>query len=191
MLEGQYCRLLTIDNLQKDRRRVTCSVMNQPASLALLKTHSLPSLVQEELERMILDGRLVPGEPLREAALAASLGVSRGPVREAFRALEEKGLVLVEKNHGVQVRTLSLEEADEIYEVRICLEELIGQKAAASADVAGRRELKAVLAQMEKASTLDDVNPYTSLNLAFHDALARLTGNAKLHATYLSSPGRS
>jgi len=140
---------------------------------------------------MILDGRLVPGEPLREAALAASLGVSRGPVREAFRALEEKGLVLVEKNHGVQVRTLSLEEADEIYEVRICLEELIGQKAAASADVAGRRELKAVLAQMEKASTLDDVNPYTSLNLAFHDALARLTGNAKLHATYLSSPGRS
>jgi DNA-binding GntR family transcriptional regulator len=63
------------------------------ASISLLQTHSLPALVQREIERMILDGTLSPGTKLNEAALAEQLGVSRGPVREAFRALEETGLV--------------------------------------------------------------------------------------------------
>jgi phosphonate utilization transcriptional regulator len=158
--------------------------MTPPEPLEILRTHSLQNLVQEELERMILDGRLAPGEPLRETSLAALLGVSRGPIREAFRGLEEKGLVRVEKNHGVQVRTLSLEEADQIYEVRICLEVLIGHKVADNIGAAGLKEVKAIVKKMGAAALLDDVNPYTSLNLAFHDALARHCGNAKLHESY-------
>jgi phosphonate utilization transcriptional regulator len=158
--------------------------MSPSEPLALLRTQSLQNLVQNELERLILEGHLAPGEPLREAALALSLGVSRGPIREAFRGLEEKGLVQVEKNHGVQVRTLSLEEADQIYEVRVCLEAMIGRKVAAAVSAAGLREIRAIVKKMEAAALLDDVHPYTSLNLSFHDALARHSGNAKLHESY-------
>ena len=96
------------------------AAMTLPNALDVLKTQSLAMLVQEELERMILDGRLLPGEQMREVALAALLGVSRGPIREAFRALEGKGLVSVVKNCGVFVRTLDLEEADQIYVCASC-----------------------------------------------------------------------
>ncbi|WP_263769798.1 GntR family transcriptional regulator [Propionivibrio soli] len=158
--------------------------MTYPVTLELLKTHSLPSLVQEELERMILDGRLVPGEQLREIPLAALLGVSRGPIREAFRALEEKGLVMVVKNCGVYVRTLDIEEADQIYEVRLVLERLIGEKVTRRIDEQGLQSLRETVSGMRDAVEDGDVTRYTGLNIAFHDTLARLTGNLKLHATY-------
>lgn len=164
--------------------------MFPPETLALLKTHSLQTLVQEELERKILSGEFPPGEPLRETALSAALGVSRGPIREALRGLEEKGLVQVEKNCGAHVRTLSLEEADQIYEVRICLEALIGAKVAETIDDEGVKELEAIVGQMASASLLDDVHPYTNLNLVFHDTLARLSGNAKLHESYARLVGQ-
>jgi DNA-binding GntR family transcriptional regulator len=141
-------------------------------------------LVQAELEKMILEGKFLPGDPLRETGLSTLLGVSRGPIREAFRGLEEKGLVQVEKNCGVQVRTLSIEEADQIYDVRICLEQLIGRNVAMQLTKAGDKELSQIIGKMENAAKQEDVNPYTSLNFAFHDALARLSGNPKLHETY-------
>ena len=97
------------------------------AALDLLREQSLTSLVQRELERRIEAGELAPGAKLNEVDVAADLRVSRGPVREAFRALEQAGLVRTEKNRGVSVRQVSLQEADEIYEVRAALEALIGQ----------------------------------------------------------------
>lgn len=158
--------------------------MTFPDALRLLKNQSLPSLVQEELERMILEGRLLPGEQLREAALAALLGISRGPIREAFRGLDEKGLVTVVKNCGVYVRTLKFEEADQIYEVRIVLEAMIGQKAALAAGKVGIKALHGILAEMKEALAAAAINRYTALNFNFHDKLASLTGNQKLHETY-------
>ena len=56
--------------------------------------------------------------------------MSRGPVREAFRALEGSGLVRLEKNRGVFVRQISVEEADEIYELRAVLDEFVGRRVA-------------------------------------------------------------
>ena len=66
---------------------------NGADAIALVQSSSLPALVGQELERMILAGELPAGSKLNEAAIAERLGVSRGPVREAFRALEESGLV--------------------------------------------------------------------------------------------------
>ena len=165
------------------------AAMTLPNALDVLKTQSLTMLVQEELERMILDGRLLPGEQMREVALAALLGVSRGPIREAFRALEGKGLVSVVKNCGVFVRTLDLEEADQIYEVRIVLEGLIGETVARRIDDAGVEELRRAVAGMREAAPAGDITRYSGLNIAFHDALARLTGNRKLHETYVRLVG--
>ena len=81
---------------------------------------------------MILAGDLAAGAKLNEAEHRRSmLGVSRGPVREAFRALEESGLVRLEKNRGVFVRQISVEEADEIYELRAVLDEFVGRRVGA------------------------------------------------------------
>ena len=101
-------------------------------TIALLQSNSLPTLVQRELERMILAGDLAAGAKLNEATIAELLGVSRGPVREAFRALEESGLVRLEKNRGVFVRQIAVEEADEIYELRAVLDEYAGRRVAQS-----------------------------------------------------------
>ena len=78
-------------------------------TIALLQSSSLTSVVQQEIERRILQGELAPGAKLIEAELAAGLGVSRGPVREAFRMLEEAGLVRQEKNRGAFVRSIPLD----------------------------------------------------------------------------------
>ncbi|WP_442770474.1 GntR family transcriptional regulator [Zoogloea ramigera] len=158
--------------------------MTFTAALNVLKNQSLPTLVQEELERMIMEGRLLPGEQLREVALSALLGVSRGPIREAFRGLEEKGLVSPVKNCGVFVRKLDLVEADQIYEVRETLEALIGDKVARRIDADGIAQLRDIVDKMSDAVAAADINRYTALNFTYHDALARLSGNPKLHATY-------
>jgi phosphonate utilization transcriptional regulator len=141
-------------------------------------------LVQRELERMILTGEIPVGGKLNEAALAGSLGVSRGPVREAFRALEESGLVRLEKNRGVFVRRIPLAEADEIYELRAILDEFVGRRLAHTASIDDVRDLRARVERMEKASSQADIDGYFAANLAFHDRLVELAGNAKLLAIY-------
>ncbi len=108
----------------------------------MLKSNSLPSLVQRELERMIVAGDLAAGAKITEAGIALQLGVSRGPVREAFRALEASGLVRLEKNRGVFVRQISVAEADDIFELRALLEDFAGRRVAASAAPADIDELR-------------------------------------------------
>ena len=154
------------------------------ATIALVQSSSLPMLVQKKLERMIIDGELAAGSKLNEANIADALGVSRGPVREAFRALEESGLVRLEKNRGVFVRQISVEEANEIYEVRAALDEWTGRRLAHIATADQIRELRAFVERMDRAAAKDDVHAYWLLNLDFHDRLVSLAGNAKLLATY-------
>jgi phosphonate utilization transcriptional regulator len=153
-------------------------------TIRVLQTHSLPALVQRELERMILAGDLPAGAKLNEATVADMLGVSRGPVREAFRALEESGLVRLEKNRGVFVRQIDVAEADEIYELRAVLDEFVGRRVAQTARPEDVRELRAMVDRMDKAASREDLDGYHEINLAFHDRLVELTGNAKLLVTY-------
>jgi phosphonate utilization transcriptional regulator len=152
--------------------------------LEILQSHSLTMLVKEELERMIVAGELAAGAKLNEIALATRLGVSRGPVREAFRALQEAGLVRVEKNRGVFVRQVSLEEADEIFELRAVLEAWAGRRVAERSTPLQVKALRGLVERMEKAAARRDVDAYHPLNLQFHDALVEAAGNAKLTAAY-------
>lgn len=154
------------------------------AHIEILQSRSLPMVLQRELERMILEGELRIGERLNESLLSAKLGVSRGPIREACRALEESGLVRLEKNRGTFVREISVEEADAIYDVRESLEELVGMKLAGRVGKAELKELHDLLDDMDKATRSKQAARYHPLNLAFHDRLVELTGNAKLIAIY-------
>jgi phosphonate utilization transcriptional regulator len=153
-------------------------------ALKLLQSSSLSAVIQEEIMRMILAGELTAGEWLNEASLSQRFGVSRGPVREALRALLDSGLVRLEKNRGVFVRELSAEEADQIYEIRELLDELIGRKAAASATKEQIKNLRALVTEMDRAAKAGQLNKYYAANLKFHDCLAEYSGSAKLLATY-------
>ncbi|HEV2221167.1 MAG TPA: FCD domain-containing protein [Casimicrobiaceae bacterium] len=150
--------------------------------IALLQAHSLPGLLQREVERMILAGDLAAGAQLREAELASMLGVSRGPLREAFRALEESGLVRLEKNRGVFVRQIGVDEADQIFELRAVLDQYAGRRAAQNAAPADVAELRALVDRMERAG--GDVDAYLDANVAFHDRIVQLAGNPKLTLLY-------
>ena len=160
------------------------SVPTHSDALELLRSHSLTTLVQRELERRILSGELAPGNKLNEEDIAGRLNVSRGPVREAFRALESAGLLRMEKNRGVFVRQVSIAEADEIYEVRAGLDELIGRLLAGRIRPAELAELRQLLKTMQQAARAKDVEAYYPLNVRFHDRLAELTGNGTLLSAY-------
>lgn len=154
------------------------------ATIALLQQHSLTTLVQHELQRQIVAGTLAAGSKLNEADIATQLRVSRGPVREAFRALEQSGLVRTEKNRGVYVRQLSLAEADEIYELRAALDGMIGRLAAQRIQPAQLQQLRDIIKRMQPAGRARDVEAYFPLNLQFHDLLAEAACNGALLAHY-------
>ena len=162
--------------------------MAQPISgneaIAHLQLHSLANLVQVEIERMILEGELHSGAKLTEATLAEQLGVSRGPVREAFRMLEESGLVRTIKNRGVFVRSVAIEEALEIFEVRAVMDLYVGRKLAETITPAQVKELRQLVDAMEQAAKGDHAGDFHRFNLKFHDRLLELAANAKLTATY-------
>jgi phosphonate utilization transcriptional regulator len=157
---------------------------NPLSSLDLVRQRSLTSLVQHEIERRIVAGELTPGAKLNEAELAAAMGISRGPLREAFRALEQAGLVHTEKNRGVFVRQVSLAEANEIYEVRAALERQIGGLAAKRATREQIERLRGIVKRMQAAGRKRDPDAYFPLNIEFHEALAEAAGNRALAAHY-------
>jgi len=153
-------------------------------TIALLQRSSLTSVVQQEIERAILQGEYAPGSKLIEATLAQAMGVSRGPVREAFRMLEEAGLVRNEKNRGVFVRDIPIDEAVEIFDLRAAMDELVGRKLATTITPAQHKEIKGLVDAMEKAVKAQDARTYHLLNLKFHDRLVEMAGNSKLTAIY-------
>ena len=155
-----------------------------PTVLQLVQSNSLPALVQAEIEQLILRGELAIGRRINESGLASRFGMSRGPIREALRALEESRLVRSEKNRGVFVREVSVAEADEIYDVREALDQLIGQRVAERASAEQLGELEAVVAEMDEATGTQDIKSYHALNLKFHDMLVDFAGNARLTETY-------
>lgn len=141
-------------------------------------------LVQEEIERMIMTGELPVGSRLNESELSQRFNTSRGPIREALRALEEAGLLRTEKNRGMFVREITFEEADEIYELREALEEIIGRRVAQAITTDGIERLKSMTEAMREAAQAQELEQYAQLNLQFHDILLDTAGSAKLTETY-------
>jgi phosphonate utilization transcriptional regulator len=154
------------------------------ATIIMLQNHSLTGAVQQEIERLINVGELGPGDKLTEVALAERLGVSRGPVREAFRVLEEVGLVQLEKNRGVYVRQIPLEEALEIFDLRAMIEAHVGSTLAANATDEQLANLRTLVTQMEHAVQVEDEATYYRLNVEFHESMVSYAGNKKLIGMY-------
>jgi DNA-binding GntR family transcriptional regulator len=140
--------------------------------------------VERTVAQWIFSGELTAGQKLTEQEVAERLGVSRGPVREAFRALEDLGLVQIEQNRGAFVRKIDLDEAVEIHDVYSALEELAARSAARRFSGTQIAVLKSLVESMDAAAEAEDLDRYYSLNLSFHQRLVEGSGNRRLLSTY-------
>jgi DNA-binding GntR family transcriptional regulator len=152
--------------------------------LSLVQEHSLTSALKLELERMIFDGSIAAGERLNESILAARFGTSRGPLREALQALGEQGLVEFTRNRGAFVRRLTVEEAQELYDLRAALDDEVGRKLASTLRDDENAELETLLKAMDKEAKAGDIRRYYPNNLRFHDLLVTYAGNGRLAEIY-------
>lgn len=131
------------------------------------------------LRRAILTGQFKPGERLVERDIAARLGLSRNPVREAFRRLEQERLVMVNRQ-GVVVQALDPREVEELYEIRRHLEVLAVQLAARHFTPAYRRQLQAILQRTMRALAEHDQAQVVEASIDFHRTIGEMSGNRRL-----------
>ena len=145
---------------------------------------SLAGRVERAVAQWIFSGELTAGEKLTEQDVAERLGVSRGPVREAFRALDDVGLLQIEQNRGAYVRKINFEEAIEIHDIYSALEELAARSAARQLSAAQIEELKELVESMDAAAEAEDLDRYYALNLSFHQGIVQGSGNRRLLSIY-------
>jgi GntR family transcriptional regulator of gluconate operon len=150
----------------------------------LATPRSLADEAADVIREQILAGKFQRGQHLVEARIARELNVSRGPVRDAFKLLRSEGLVADEPRRGTFVVTLTAKDVSDIYELRAALEWSAARTVAAHRSDVEVAELSAVLDQMSDAVTARDVQQVGLADLAFHEALCRLSGNARIHAVF-------
>lgn len=163
---------------------ISSSQNSSLSALEILRTKSLTSVVQEEIERIIWDEELEPNDRINEVTLARRFGVSRGPVREACHALAAVGLLDITPSRGFSVRSLSAQEVAEMYEARAGLCGYMGMLLAERLTDSNLERLDAMVGKMDKAASAGDVERYYRLNLEFHHGLFSMTGNARLTQIY-------
>ena len=156
--------------------------MSVPASpFQALPRRSLAEGVTDQIRRAILNADLPEGAAVAEAHLAAKLDVSRGPVREALVQLEREGLVVFDPRGRCRVRTLTVEDFEELSGLRLQLESMSVELAAKKLDAADRAALEDNLARCAAAATLADLG---HLDLEFHDLVMRAARHQRLLACW-------
>lgn len=151
--------------------------MTIPAAFQALPRRSLADGVAEQIRRAILRAELPEGHPIAEAQLAAKLGTSRGPVREALFQLEREGLVVFSSSGRAAVRSLTPHDFEELATLRLSLETMSAGLAAKKLTDYDRDRLEANLAACEKAATLEDL---ARLDIEFHDLVMQAARHGRL-----------
>lgn len=148
-------------------------------------THSLADQAREMIRNAIFEGTIQPEERLTIERIAAELGISRTPVREALKSLEADGIVKLHPHRGAVVQRFDEAEIHDRYSVRANLEGYAGELACKLRAVALTKELEANCAAMEKmidagvpSSDLDAVSALLTLNAQFHQAIFQSSGSA-------------
>src|SRR5262245_25349154 len=149
-----------------------------------LENLTLWQRVHAHLREEILANRLPAGTELQETALAAELGVSRGPIREAIGRLAAEGLVVVRPRRGAVVRSLTKDEFIEAYEVREALEAMAARLATARLGQAGLARLEELTDAMAGHAERGEVEEFFHANAAFHATFVEAAGNGLLRETH-------
>lgn len=155
-------------------------------AVASRRARSLTVIVRDEIERMIVSGDLEAGQRLNEQQLAVQLGVSRGPVREALRALERGGLVTGIANLGMFVRHLGIGEAIELYDLRGLIFAFCCVRVAERGTAEQKQQLTSLVEQMDQAIDGEGSSQYYQLNLDFHDRVMEFAGHRRATQVYQS-----
>jgi len=122
-------------------------------------------------------GEIVPGQTLTERGIANEIGVSRTPIREAFKKLIEQGLMEYEPHKGVKVTLYSKEKIEDLYEIRELLEGLSVRRIAERHTDEDIKKLEQYIELAEKAVEEGSLFKLSEINSEFHNTLARLSGN--------------
>jgi DNA-binding GntR family transcriptional regulator len=150
--------------------------LDLPSAMAPALSHNVVDVLRE----MIARGQLEPGAHLKEAEIATALGVSRGPVREAFVALENDGYIELRRHRGAYVRELTRRDIVEVHTLRFALERLAVERASAALRPEDVAALDAVLARMKAITTAPEPADAVALDLAFHDAIFAAADHERL-----------
>ncbi|MEE4315378.1 MAG: GntR family transcriptional regulator [Erythrobacter sp.] len=147
---------------------------------------TIAEAAQDEIRSLIARGDLGPGDRANEVTLSRRLGVSRGSIREALRALERENLVEITANKGARVRALDAQEARDLYEIRIGLGVAAAAGIAANTDAAFIERLHTLIAIMDESAAAGDLLGFHEQNRRFHATLIGQSGNARLTALYMA-----
>jgi DNA-binding GntR family transcriptional regulator len=128
------------------------------------------------LRECILDGTLTPGTKLSQVSLARQLGVSRTPLREVLRMLQEEGLVEIEPNQRTRVSGLDPQELDDVYASRILLETLALSMTMGNFGAESRKEAKRLLAAMRRAAKTGDFAAWFTAHADYHRLITARAG---------------
>ena len=139
------------------------------------------SVVAAQLIRdAIVSGQLKPGERLPEARLADELKISRTPIREALRQLQAEGLVDAPRNRGARVRVYSLDDLDDMYQLRALLEGFAARSAASRMTPAQLDELRDASERFDALSAESDIDALLKVNDRFHEIILVAAANPML-----------
>jgi DNA-binding GntR family transcriptional regulator len=144
--------------------------------LSLVIPEELARLLQEE----IVCARIAPSARLTEEEVARTYGVSRSPVREAFRLLERDGLIHKAPRRGIWVTPMSLKDFDDIYACRIPLEALAAQRAAGSPDQPAKDRLAPLVEALQRAEAERDVQSFFATDVEVTGLIYELCDNQTL-----------
>jgi len=152
--------------------------------LAQSPSFAVPEVIAKELTRFLEDqiifGELLPGERLVEEEIVRRHDVSRSPVRESFRMLEQDGLVVRESRKGVRGSPIDLRDLDEVYTCRITLDGLAAEVAATCRTDEHIERMRAVIANLRVAHDSADLPRYFRENVRLTDEISVACGNATL-----------
>jgi len=182
-----YLTALTVDSQPKGRRSdETCQTLHRKVRSVpdfgkeVAKGQPLYEQVYKALRKALLQGQIKPGTRLTESRLATQLGVSRTPVREALRQLQQDGLVKVGNGGRVLVPVPDTRDIEDLYECRILLEVRAVERAARQATESQLKTMEDALRAAEQALASGDPLEALQHNTGFHDLVARASGNSRL-----------
>jgi DNA-binding GntR family transcriptional regulator len=155
----------------------TTAMMDSSSELPALQPASLHRRATDALRTAIVEGRLRPGDRLKEVELAEQLGTSRAPVREALRQLEHEGLVASSPYRGTEVLGVSQDEVTEVLvPIRLTLESFAFSKALPLLTDADFETLRKLVARMREAGTRNDLDELAADDVRFHELVIERSG---------------
>ena len=158
--------------------------MSTPQEVAPISRRPLHEEAVDRLRDLIIQGRLAPGARLNERVLCQQLGISRTPLREAFKVLATEGLVELLPNRGAIVAGLDPTRLEQTFAVMGALEALAGELACGNATVQQLDDIRALHYEMLAAHARGDLAGYFRHNQAIHLKLAEASGNPVLAHAY-------